>query len=258
MSPLRVLIDGTNMSHRDFHTVGVSSIYDLTCKRLRAIQNSRHWQPKEMMAAFDLPLATFRHQLEPAYKAGRSKPDGIDEAIEQTQLACLDCGVDVVSSPGFEADDVIATLTRIGLEKGQRVVVVSADKDLHQLLREGWVSQAIALKRREDQINGFFVTADSLESKYHVTPSQWVEYRMLIGDESDGIKGVPSVGPTTAQQLLADGKTLADFFANPLASGIAEKARVRLLNAKETLLPKLRTLLTLRDDVPLAGSGWSR
>ncbi|MEO9592249.1 5'-3' exonuclease [Rhodopirellula bahusiensis] len=195
--PLRILIDGTNMAHRDFHAAGLDRIASITRRRMQAFREQ--WKPERVMAAFDLSEKTFRHELHADYKAGRTPPPEIDSAIQTCQESLLDSCVDVVSSPGFEADDVIATLTRIALQRGRRVLVYSADKDLHQLITPGSVTQLTACRREHNELRCVWQTDETLQKKFGVRASQWIDFRTMTGDSSDNLPGIARIGADTAR-----------------------------------------------------------
>lgn len=250
MSGLWVLIDGTNSVYRDFHAAGDAEA-KLFRKRLQAI--IEQWGPSRVIATFDAGK-TFRHELFDGYKAGRSKPDGIDDALKAARLACLDEGVDELAVEGFEADDLIATFVDQALEADCRAVIISADKDLFQLLLDGAVTQAIAVRRKRGKLDCDWMTAERLHEKYGVPPQQWVEYRAMIGDKSDGIDGISGVGPKAAAAVLSGCPTLDEFYADPFKASVGQACRTKIFNAKNNV-PRLRELLTLRRDVPLP-EGW--
>ena len=250
--PIWLLIDGTHHVYRDFYAAGDR---DASLLRARIPLLFDHFKPARIVAAFDCG-PSFRSRLFPAYKGERSKPEEIDAAIDAAKAAYIDEEIDLIEAPDFEADDILATLSRLGRSLGNRIVIASADKDLHQLILEGEVLQAVRLLRDRDQLSPGYVNANDLQVQYFVTPEQWVDYRCLIGDKSDNIDGVRGIGKETAGRILSQIGSLDAFYANPFkVAGIKPGIHAKLINAKPRI-PLLRQLLTLRDDVPLP-EGWS-
>lgn len=250
MDQLWVLVDGTNNVYRDFHAAGDVE-GRLFRQRISAV--AEQWNPARIVVAFDVGKS-FRHKLFDGYKAGRSRPDGIDAALDAARHACILEVVDSIEVIDYEADDLIATMQDQALEAGDRAVIISADKDLHQLIRAGKVTQAITCRRQQGKLQCDWLTAESLYEKYAVHPEQWVDYRILIGDKSDGIAGIDGIGPVAAKQLLGDCGSIDAFYKNPFKARVSSVIQTKLMNARDQV-PGLRELLTLRYDVPLP-EGW--
>jgi|GEM_PF-1530371 len=246
--PVWFLIDGTNAVHRDAYGAGITRAAETLEKRLVMMQ--KQWEPSCVITVWDADVPTFRHELLPGYKAGRKRLDGIDDAIAACKEACRRQNIATMDAPGYEADDLLATLSREAREAGYNVVIYSGDKDLHQLIRAGEVSQLISVSRKFGKLDCGWITEDMLKAKYGVTAAQWVEYKMLVGDPSDKIDGVRNIGPEVARQVLNDCGSLDAFYKNPFAAGISPSKRAALMNAKSQM-PLLRELCTLRSDVPL-------
>ncbi len=250
--PIWLVIDGTHHVYRDLYA---SEDRDAKLLRPRLYAMFDHFKPDRIIAAFDCG-PSFRSRLYPEYKGERTKPDGIDDAIAAAKDVYMAEAVDLLSVVDFEADDILCTVARLGRVLGNRIVIASADKDMHQCILEGEVSQMIRCLREGGNLTCTYITAKSLKVKYDVNPSQWVDYRCLIGDKSDNIVGIPGIGSKTAGPLIAAIGSLDAFYANPFsAPGISSKVHAKLLTAKRRI-PLLRELLTLRDDVPLP-EGWS-
>ena len=242
-----LLIDSNNWTFRDLSAAGLDRVADLFRQRVWAICHK--WSVSHVIAAYDAGV-TFRHQMHPGYKAGRTRNPDIDEAIEMTKQSCYDDSIDVITAEGFEADDVIATYTRHALSLGDRVIVASADKDLHQLIEESKVCQLTSIRRWQDSVMPKWANHKSVFDKYGVTVDQWVDYRMLVGDPSDNIAGVKDIGPKTAQKIISTCGSIEGFLANPHAPDITAKQQAKVLNAREDF-DHLRELITLRYDVPV-------
>lgn len=250
--PTWLLLDGNNHAHRDCHAAGVAQVPSLFGGRIDAMMET--WQPARVICAFDAG-ETFRHRIEPRYKSGRERHPDVAEAIAAVRDECLAAAVDVLEAPDFEADDIIATMTELGREAGNRIVIASADKDLHQLIRPGEVLQLIECKRSGTKLDPTWRNAENLVAKYGVRPDQWVDYRIMVGDASDNLPGIDKIGSVTAAKILKSCDSLDGFYCNPHAAPIGPAAATRMINAKPQV-PRLRELMTLRIDVPLPET-WS-
>ncbi|MFC6635267.1 5'-3' exonuclease [Microbulbifer taiwanensis] len=154
-------------------------------------------QPRHIACAFDESLGScFRNDLYPDYKCSRALPD---EALAYQLAACREMaealGIASFASERYEADDILATLTRLCREQGP--IIVSRDKDLGQLLERGATSLwDFAADKHSD--------AAAIQAKFGVRPGQIADYLALVGDSSDDIPGVPGIGAKTAARLLAE------------------------------------------------------
>lgn len=154
--------------------------------------------PSHFACAFDFAMTSFRNELFDAYKAGRTEaPADLEPQFEICEEISRALGVSGLVAEGFEADDLIATAADAVLAAGGAVVVVSADKDLTQLVREdGRVAML-------DFARGLRFDADAVRARFGVAPAQIPDYLALVGDAVDNLPGVPGIGPRTAAQLLA-------------------------------------------------------
>lgn len=143
--------------------------------------------------------AEWRRGLMPEYKSNRTKDEGLEAQIDQ---AFLDLSPAAIRMDDQEADDVIGTVTRVLVERGNRVVIVSRDKDFRQLLQDGWVSIMHSFSRGRGGFQAQFETAKSFREEFGFNPSQYVEYLGMVGDTSDSVAGWAGVGEKRAAQLL--------------------------------------------------------
>jgi 5'-3' exonuclease len=207
------------------------------------------WQPTHFACAFDAAMTSFRNALEPGYKAGRTEaPADLEPQFALCTEIAAALGLPALSVPDFEADDVIATVAECVLASGDRVVVVSADKDLTQLVREDGsvVCCDFARDRSFD--------ADGVRARFGVAPAQIPDFLALVGDAVDNLPGVPGIGPRTAALLLAKFGRIEDI---PDDAGVWRDAGVRgaaslaarLVETRDAAL-RIRGLATLRRDTP--------
>lgn len=203
--------------------------------------------PTHGAACFDLPEPTFRHEAFAAYKAHRGEaPDDFVQQIEPSKELFAAYGFFLVEAPGFEADDVIATLAAKAQEEAE-VLILSPDRDLIQL-----VSENVSLLLPERGVSSLRKLGPrEVQATYGVSPSQWVDYKVLVGDPSDNIPGVPGIGPKTAAKLLSRYGTLPAALEH--VAELPEKLQVGLKGLLEQREAKER-LMALRCDVGLAVS----
>ena len=204
----------------------------------------REREPHGVIVAMDSKERSFRKELFDAYKANRppAPPDLQQQMIRVREVAEA-WGMSPIEAAGFEADDIIATLVGQARDKGLRVVIVSADKDLLQLVGPDVVMY-------DTMRNKVFGTEETRE-KLGVEPDQVRDLLALMGDSSDNVPGVPSVGQKTAAKLLGDHGTLEGIYDN--LDAITRKAlKEKLITHREDALTS-RELVTLRDDVAIDG-----
>jgi len=207
------------------------------------------WQPTHFACAFDAAMTSFRNALEPGYKAGRTEaPADLEPQFALCTEVAAALGVPALSVPDFEADDVIATVAECVLATGGRVVVVSADKDLTQLVREDGSVVCCDLARDRT------FDAAAVRARFGVEPAQIPDFLALVGDAVDNLPGVPGIGPKTAARLLAKFGRIEDVPGEASAwrdAGVrgAESLATRLVEARDAAL-RIRGLATLRRDAP--------
>jgi DNA polymerase-1 len=191
---------------------------------------------------FDSARENFRNRIYPAYKAQR--PDVPEELIPQFQLirdATRAFNLPCIEMPDYEADDLIATYARQAREAGLEVTVVSSDKDLMQLVREG-VAMLDPVKNRS-------IGPKEVVEKFGLGPDKVVDIQSLAGDSTDNVPGVPGIGIKTAAQLIEEYGDLETLLSR--ASEIKQpKRRENLIQfAEQARISK--QLVQLKDDVPL-------
>jgi len=207
------------------------------------------WQPSHFACAFDAAMTSFRNAQEPGYKAGRTEaPADLAPQFALCVEVAEALGVPALSVPDFEADDVIATIAEAVLAAGDRVVVVSADKDLAQLVRED--GSAVLCDFARDRS----FDADGVRGRFGVAPAQIPDFLALVGDAVDNLPGVPGIGPKTAAQLLAKFGRIEDVPGEASAwrdAGVRGAASLaeRFAASREAAL-RIRGLATVRRDVP--------
>ena len=242
------LLDISSYIYRAFHAIrGLSNskgfptnaIFGVTSMLLKVI---RERQPQYLALTFDTKAPTFRHRRFPDYKAHRP-PMPADLAA---QLPILRQVIDAFNLPsleveGFEADDLICTLTRRAREAGFEVEIISGDKDLLPLVGEGVTMWDPMKEVRFDEA--------AIREKFGVAPAELVEVRALAGDASDNVPGVPGIGEKTALKLISQYHGLENLLAE--VKNLKEKGvRDRLVQHAD-LARMSRELVVLKEDAPI-------
>ncbi len=205
----------------------------------------RRWPPEKVACIMDARGPTFRHKMYPQYKAHRPPMD--PDLAAQIPLAkefIRAAGWPLLCVEGVEADDVIASLARLGKAAGMEVVIASGDKDLMQLVGGGTLLYDSASDKTYD--------AEGVRDKFSVPPEAVADYLALVGDASDNIRGVEKVGPKTAAKWLAQHGTLDAIVAaaETFPGKVGENLRAAVANGGLALA---RALVALREDVAPEG-----
>jgi DNA polymerase I len=242
-----VVVDALNYLFRAYHAlpplstkagVPTGAVYGF-CQMLLRLH--RELAPTHMCVVFDAPGPTFRDALFPEYKANRppAPPDLIAQ-LDLAREAAADFGCAVLSIPGVEADDVIATLVRQAKGEDLDVIIGSSDKDLMQLCS--------AQVRLLDAVQNRLLGPAEVKEKWGVPPEQLGDVLALMGDSVDNVPGIPGIGPKTAAELITTHGSLEAVVAN--AGTIKGKKGQAILEGAANLALS-RRLIALRDDVPL-------
>lgn len=217
-------------------TNALYGFYAMAVKLLREIK------PDYIAFCFDTKEPSFRNEIYDDYKANRDEmPSDLVPQVPYVKTICQALGAPVVEMPGFEADDIIGTLTHQGRKHGLEVVIVSGDKDFAQL-----VGSHVSMY---DTMKEVRYDTDGVVAKWGVRPGQMIDYLSLVGDTSDNIPGVRGIGPKGAQKLLSDYKTLEGVYEN--LEGISSKStKAKLVEGKDSALLSKR-LVAIKCDIDL-------
>lgn len=200
-----IIIDGNSIANRAFYAMPpltnsqglhTNAVYGFTTMLLKLLEEEA---PTHMLVAFDAGKITFRHTDYKEYKGGRSKtPSELSEQFPLMKELLEAVGIAQFELSGYEADDIIGTITRMADESEKEMLVVTGDKDMLQLASE---HVTIVLTRKGvSEIEKYDPAA--IEEKYQLKPMQIIDLKGLMGDSSDNIPGVPGVGEKTALKLL--------------------------------------------------------
>ena len=245
------LIDGSSQMYRAYHAFrggGLSNqeghtthaVY-LFVTMLRKLLNDH--RPAYIAASFDLAGPTFRDALAADYKANRAAmPDDLVEQITWVHEACEALGVQIVTAPGYEADDVIGTMATRAAEAGFDVAIVSIDKDFFQLVRDG-------IRVYDPRDDGAWFDEAAVAEKFGVPPKHVVDVLALVGDTSDNVSGVPGIGRKGAIDLITGHGSLDALLDR--AGGLTQKKYRETLLAHRVEALRSRELVTIRRDVTL-------
>jgi DNA polymerase I len=174
-------------------------------------------QPQAMAVAFDLGLPTFRHEADDTYKADRpGTPEDFVPDLKNLQELLNGFNLPVLTAPGYEADDVLGTLSQRATAAGYKVKILTGDRDLFQLIDPEKEITVLnfspdALKRSTNSITEF--STEQVKEKLGILPTQIVDFKALCGDKSDNIPGVKGIGEKTAVQLLSSYNSLEQIYA---------------------------------------------
>lgn len=215
-APTLVLLDGHALFHRSFHafpeemstTAGepTNAIYGFTRMLLDVL---RFVKPEYLALTFDRPTPTFRHKEYSLYKAHRpSLPEGMRAQFAHIRGVVAAFNIPIYEIDGFEADDLLGTLSRQAEAQHVRTVIATGDLDTLQLV-DDWIRVTFARKPRQGEFEYFDRAA--VEARYGFEPARVVDYKALVGDTSDNIPGVPGIGQKTATKLIQEYGTLENI-----------------------------------------------
>ena len=246
-----ILIDGNSIIYRAFFAMPplnnssglhTNAVYGFTNMLLRLIQEEK---PSHILVAFDAGKQTFRHETYQEYKGGRDKtPSELSEQFPLLKQLLESFGISWFELAGYEADDIIGTLSKQGEEEGFEVLVVTGDKDLLQVVSD---QVSVALTRKGISEVDTYKPAE-LNEKYGLKPLQIIDLKGLMGDASDNIPGIPGVGEKTALKLLHQFQSVEGVLANinELKGKMKEKIEA---HADDAVMSK--QLATIYREVPM-------
>lgn len=249
-----LLIDGNSIMNRAFYGIPdmttndgrhTNAIYGFLNIILKVIEEE---QATHICVAFDLKKKTFRHEMYEAYKGTRKgMPEELHEQMPRIKEILQAMHIRIVEQEGFEADDLIGTLSKKGEREGFAVTVLSGDRDLLQLATDTVLVRIPKTKHGKTEVEDYY--AKNVVETYGVTPLIFIDMKGLMGDTSDNIPGVPGIGEKTAAKLLAEYGDLDGVYA-AVDSMKASKMKQNLIENKD-LAYLSKTLATIKLDCPI-------
>ena len=243
-----VLIDGHSILNRAFYGIPdltngeglhTNAVYGFLNIMFKVLEEEK---ADYLAVAFDLKAPTFRHKMYDAYKGTRKPmPEELREQVPVMKEMLTAMGIPLMMLEGYEADDLIGTVSLEMEQKGLEVSVVSGDRDLLQLASDTTCIRIPKTKRTGTEVEDYY-SKDVLE-KYQVTPVQIIDLKALMGDASDNIPGIPGVGEKTAAKIISEFGTIENAYEH-VEEIRPNKARESLKNNYELaqLSKKLATI----------------
>lgn len=214
-----VLIDGHSILNRAFY--GVPDLTNAEGRHTNAVYGFLNImfkildeeKPTNLAVAFDVKEPTFRHKMYQAYKGTRKPmPEELLEQVPLMKEVLQAMNIPIVELPGYEADDILGTLSKRAETLGMDVSVITGDRDLLQLATEHILIRIPKTKKGGTEIEDYH--AKDVMETYQVTPLEFIDVKALMGDTSDNIPGVPSVGVKTATGLIVQYKSIENLYAH--------------------------------------------
>ncbi|WP_138758443.1 DNA polymerase I [Modestobacter altitudinis] len=251
--PRLLLLDGHSLAYRAFFALPVENFSTTTGQPTNAVYGFtsmlinvlRDEQPTHLAVAFDVSRKTFRSEIYAEYKANRSEsPTDFRGQVSLVQEVLGALHVPVITAEGFEADDVIATLTVQAVEQGMDVLICTGDRDALQLVND----HVTVLYPRKGVSDLTRFTPEEVETKYGLTPTQYPDFAALRGDPSDNLPSIPSVGEKTAAKWVREYGSLDALVdqVDTVKGKVGEKLREHLSSVLQN-----RRLTELDRAVPL-------
>ena len=214
-----VLIDGHSILNRAFYGLPdltnaeglhTNAVYGFLTIMFRILEEEK---PEYLTVAFDVHAPTFRHEMYAGYK-GTRKPmaDELRQQVPVIKEVLHAMGIRTVEQAGLEADDLLGTLSRRCEEQGMEVSVISGDRDLLQLATEHVKIRIPKTKQGRTEVEDYY--AKDVRERYQVTPKEFIDLKALMGDASDNIPGVPSIGEKTATKIIVEYHSIEEAYAH--------------------------------------------
>lgn len=214
-----VLIDGHSILNRAFYGVPdltnseglhTNAIYGFLNIMFKILEEEK---PEYLTVAFDVHAPTFRHEMYADYK-GTRKPmmEELRQQVPVMKEVLQAMGVKIIEQAGLEADDLLGTISKRCEKEGMEVVIISGDRDLLQLATEHVEIRIPKTKQGKTEIEDYY--AADVKARYDVTPKEFIDLKALMGDTSDNIPGVPSIGEKTATKIIVEYGSIENAYAH--------------------------------------------
>lgn len=251
-----MVIDGNSIINRAFY--GIRTLTNAEGLNTNAIYGflsiyfkiREEVEPDGVCVAFDLKKPTFRHLKYEAYKAGRKgMPDELAEQIEPMKQVLDAMNIMRIECEGFEADDIIGTVSKVCEKNGDECVIVTGDRDSFQLI-ENEGTQVLLVSSRMGKTETTLYNGAELLMKYGLPPELMKDLKGLMGDSSDNIPGVPGIGEKTATELVSKFGNIDSIYENIDSPEIRDSVRRKLCEGKD-LAYLSKWLGTIACDAPI-------
>ncbi|HIT86814.1 MAG TPA: DNA polymerase I [Candidatus Coprocola pullicola] len=249
-----MMIDGNSIINRAFYGVPLltnaegkytNAVYGFLNILFKLLEEEK---PKYLAVAFDLKAPTFRHKTFEQYKGTRKgMPQELLEQMPILKQVLKAMHIKQYAIEGFEADDILGTLSKKAEQEGMQAVIVSGDRDLLQLASDTLKVRIPKTKGGKTEIEDYF--AKDVLQKYGVTPEELIDVKALMGDTSDNVPGVPSIGEKTAIKIIQQYKNIETAIEH--FQEIKPKKASENLNAFQQQAKLSKYLVTIVRDVPL-------
>lgn len=251
--PKFIIIDGNALIHRSFHALPptmqtkdgepTNAVYGFTTVLIKAL---KEFQPEYIALTLDKKGKTFRHEEYEDYKATRTKaPDELYSQIPKVKEIARAFNIPIFEKEGFEADDLIGTISK-KVDGKIETIIVTGDMDTLQLVDEDTKVYTMSRGLSESVTYG----EKEVVARYGLRPDQMIDYKALRGDPSDNIPGVRGIGEKTATDLLTNFKTLEGVYKNIKSEKIKDRIRGLLEEYKKDAYMS-QSLATIKCDVPI-------
>ncbi len=233
-----LVVDGNSIANRAFYGIRLLSTKDGRYTNaivgfLNILQKMKETSAADHVAiAFDVHAPTFRHQQYAEYKAGRKPmPQELRQQMPVLKEVLSLMGYTLVEKAGFEADDILGTLSRAAMKQGVPCFIATGDRDALQLVTDEVTVLLPSTKAGHTETQVF--TPDAIMEKYGMPPARLIDLKALMGDSSDNIPGVAGVGEKTALDLLHTFTSLDDLYAHIETADMRDSLRKKLIDGKD-------------------------
>lgn len=251
MEKTLIIIDGNSIVNRAFYALPdltnkkglhTNAIFGFTNMLFKLIDT---YKPTHISVAFDKKAPTFRHLEYKEYKAGRKKmPDELKQQLEPLKNLLDAFNINRLEIEGYEADDIIGTVSLKAEQDGYKVYIVTGDKDAIQLASK--TTTTLITKKGVGEVEEY--DFNKVEEKYGMTPTQFIDLKGLMGDKSDNIPGVPGIGEVTGIKLIKEFGSIENIIEN--IDSVKGSPRKKIEENKELAIMSKR-LATIIRDVPI-------
>ena len=246
-----LIVDGNSILNRAFYgiralstkdgmpTNAVYGLFTILSKHISMVS------PDYCVVAFDLKAPTFRHNMYAGYKANRKPmPEELAVQLPYAKECVRYMGFKLIEKEGYEADDVLGTVSRAFGEEGVHSYLLTGDRDSLQLISD---NTTVLLATNKDTVR---FDREHFQAEYGITPEQFVDVKALMGDSSDSIPGVAGIGEKTALKLISDFSSLSNLYEKYEESSLTASLKNKLASGKESAFMS-KTLATIERYAPI-------